>query len=117
MNIRIKLLPYEKFKKDKYTHMLNDLKSDTIILVDAKLTPEEESQLIEETMKRVSERFSGIEMSSVDIMGDSKASGFERLRNSMVEMILGKKRGMTIIGPAKIIHKIKKNPQELLLYI
>ena len=117
MNVKIKLLPYENLKKDKYTYVLEDLKSDTIILVDAKLTPEEESQLIEETMKKVSEKFSGIEMSSVDLMEGKKFSGLEKIRNSIVEMILGKKRGMTIIGPAKIIHKIKKNPQELLLYI
>ena len=100
MNVRIKLLPYEKLKKDKYEHLLEDLKAETIILVDAKLTPEEESRLIEETMKKVSERFSGIEMSSIDLLEGKKISGFEKLRNSLVEMMLGKKRGMTKSHPS-----------------
>ncbi len=35
----------------------------------------------------------------------------------IIERIAGKKRGLTIIGPAKIIRKIEKNPEELLLYM
>jgi len=34
MNIRIKLLPYERFKRDKYKAIIKDLKEDTIILID-----------------------------------------------------------------------------------
>lgn len=116
MNLRIKLIPYEKLKKDTLKSMLKDLQENTIILVDAKLKAEEEALLIEETMKKVSEKFSGIELSSMDLMG-SKMGNMEKFKNALIEVITGKKRGLTIIGPAKIVHKIKKNPEEILLYI
>jgi hypothetical protein len=117
MDLRIKLIPYEKLKREKFPSLLEDLKEGTLILIDAKLTPEEESELIEETMKKVSEKFSGVEMSSLDLTTKEDMSPLERLRMMLIERILGKKRGLTIIGPAKIIRKIKRNPEELLLYM
>ena len=117
MNLKIKFIPYEKMKMDSFSDLLKDVKENTIILIDAKLKPEEESGIIEKTMESVSEKFSGIELSSIDFTGEEEMNNFERFKNILIEKIIGKKRGMTIIGPAKIIHKIKKNPKELLLYM
>ncbi len=117
MNLRIKLIPYERLKKEKPKDLIKDLKEGTIILVDAKLDPKEEADLIEETMKVVSEKFSGIELSSMDLTELKETTNFERFKNMIIERIMGKKRGLTIIGPAKIIKKIEKNPEELLLYM
>ncbi|MEE9323599.1 MAG: DUF2073 domain-containing protein [Candidatus Aenigmarchaeota archaeon] len=115
--LRIKLIPYEKLKREKYSELLSDLKEGTIILVDAKLTPAEEADLIEETMKIISDKFSGIELSSLEMSHLKDTTHFDRFRNLIIERILGKRRGLTIIGPAKIIRKIEKNPEELLLYM
>jgi hypothetical protein len=116
MNIRIKLLPYERFKKDKFKAVLKDLKENTIILIDAKLSMEEELSLIKETMRNITGNFTGIELSSINSI-DQKMGNIDRFRNMLVERMIGKKRGMTIIGPAKLVQKIKKNPEELLLYV
>jgi hypothetical protein len=115
--LRIKLIPYEKLKRGKYSELLKDLREGTIILIDAKLTPTEEADLIEETMKIISDRFSGIELSSLETGQLKETTHLDRFRNLVIERILGKRRGLTIIGPAKIIRKIEKNPEELLLYM
>ena len=115
--LRLKLIPYERLKKGNYSDLLKDLKEGTIILVDAKLTPTEEADLIEETMKIISDRFSGIELSSLELAHMKGARGIDKFRDIIVEKILGKKRGLTIIGPARIIRKIEKNPEELLLHM
>ncbi len=113
--LRIKFVPYESMKSD-YSSVMKGLKENAIILVDAKLSPEEETDLIKETMKQISSTFKGIEMSSLDI-SETAQKGLGRIRNIFVEAVLGKKRGITIIGPAKIVRKIKKNPEDLLLYL
>ncbi|NIO22673.1 MAG: DUF2073 domain-containing protein [Candidatus Aenigmarchaeota archaeon] len=117
MNLRIKLIPYERLKREDAKKLVKDLKEGTIILVDAKLDPKEEADLIEETMKVVSTKFSGIELSSMELSELKETTNFERFKNMVIERIMGKKRGLTIIGPAKIIRKIEKNPEELLLYM
>lgn len=115
--LRIKMIPYERLKKEKFSKLFKDLKEGTIILVDAKLTPAEEAKIIEETMKIVSDRFSGIELSSIELKNLETSTNFDRFKNMLVERILGRKMGLTVIGPAKIVRKIEKNPEELLLYM
>jgi hypothetical protein len=115
-NIKIKLLPYERFKKEKFRAIAKDLRENTIILIDAKLSMEEELGLIKETMRNITGHFTGIELSSINSIEKSMGN-MDKFRNMLVERIIGKKRGMTIIGPAKLVQKIKKNPEELELYI
>ena len=116
-NVKIKFVPYERFKRNNVKSFLKDLKENTIIMVDAKLTPEEEANLIKETMEKVSTAFSGIELSSLDMEELTEMNGFERAKAWLIQLLAGKKRGLTIIGPAKVVHKIEKNPQELLVHM
>lgn len=118
-NLKIKFVPYEKYKKGGIKALMKDLRQETIILIDAKLPAEEEAKIIEETMKRInssSNSFIGIELSSIDFTNNKNANSLDRIKNVLIQTIVGKKRGMTIIGPAKIVRRIDKNPQELLLY-
>jgi hypothetical protein len=117
-NLKIKFVPYEKYRRDGMKAIMKDLKQETIVLIDAKLPAEEEAKIIEETMKKIngnSNSFTGIELSSIDFSGKTSNS-LEWLKNVLIQTIIGKKRGMTIIGPAKIVRRIDKNPEELLLY-
>jgi len=113
MKFKIKFLPYERFRAGGFSGIFKDLKENTIILIDAKLRPEEERRLIEETMRHVSGRFKGIELGSLEL---PEKNGLEWIRNRFFEVLEGKKRGITILGPAKLVRNIKKNPEELLLY-
>lgn len=115
--LRIKFVPYEKMKGKDHSKLLKELKEGTIILIDAKLTATEEADLIEETMKIISDKFSGIELSSMELSELKETTHLDKFKNLIIERILGKRRGMTIIGPAKVMRKIEKNPEELLLYM
>lgn len=115
--LRIKFVPYERIKEEKFKKILKDLAENTIVLVDAKLDAKEEASLIAETMKSVSEKFTGIELSSIEINGKKKVGHYGKFKNAIVEKMIGKKRGMTVLGHAKVVQKIKKNPEELLLYL
>ncbi|MFQ5647731.1 MAG: DUF2073 domain-containing protein [Candidatus Aenigmatarchaeota archaeon] len=115
MNLKIKFVPYEKFRHDGFKRLLGDLKGNTIILVDAKLNAEEEARLIKDTMEKVSTSFTGIEMSSLEL--EKQPDTLDKIKNMLIETISGKKRGLTIIGPAKIVRRIEKNPEELLLHM
>ena len=111
--IKIKFIPYELVKED-FRKIMRALQKESIVLIDAKLRPEEEAELIRETMERFSDQFKGIELSSIS---PPEASQYERFKNVLAERLTGKKRGFTIIGPAGIVRKIKKNPQELMVYM
>lgn len=116
MKLKIKFIPYEKTEGANFGKMIKDLKKDTIILIDAKLSPKHEAELIKKTMEHVSEKFSGIELSSIE-MSAKKENAPGKLMDFLFQLATGKKRGMTIIGPAKIIRKIEKNPEELMVYV
>jgi hypothetical protein len=116
-NLKIKFIPYEKFKKENVVDVMNELQKNTIILIDAKLKTEEETAVIKEALKRVTTTFTGIELGSIELSKKKSTTQFDRIKNGIIEAIIGKKRGVTIIGPAKIVHKIKQDPEDLLLYV
>jgi hypothetical protein len=112
--LKMKFVPYEKLRGN-YKNLLKDLKEGAIIVVDAKLSPAEEADLIQETMQAISKRFPGIELGSIDFARmDMKGSG--KLRNFLAERISGKKRGLTLIGPANLVRSIENKPEELMLH-
>ncbi len=115
--LKIKLVPYEKVKEQKFGRLIRDLHEKTLIIIDAKLNAKEEAQLIAETMKGVSDGFSGIELSSLDFRKKEEWGRMGKIKNAFIERMIGKKRGITIIGPAKFVQKIKRNPEELLVYL
>ena len=117
MNVKIKFLPYERFVEYGFRPLIKALKENTIVMIDAKLSAEQEAYIIEETMKGITDQFKGIELSSIDLMKKKNITSFMKFKNVLIEAIIGKKRGLTIIGNAQIVHKIKKNPEELLLYL
>ncbi|MFH1432981.1 MAG: DUF2073 domain-containing protein [archaeon] len=118
MDVKIKFYPYEKLKDDGIKEMLHDLKKNTIIMIDAKLRPEQEAMIIQETMKNVNSQFSGIELDSLDLSkSEENDTMIKKLRDQILEFITGKKRGLTLIGPADIIKKIEKKPDDLLLHM
>ena len=116
--IRMKLIPYEKLKND-LDGVFSEIEKGSIVIVDAKLTPEEEARIIEETMNRVSLKFKGIEISSFQLSGgaDGRSGMFSILKKKLEGLLSGKERGITLIGSASIIKKIERNPQELAFYI
>ncbi len=113
----------EKSPNKRIEFILSRVKDGGILIMDGVLKAEEEMDLIRETMRRVDSGFPGIEVCSLkkttktlDVFLDRFVDHKERLQKFM-GMITGSphiatnlRTGITLIGPAKIIKKIKKNP-------
>ncbi len=112
-----------KTGKKRINFILDRVKDGSILVVNGVLTPDEEMDLIKETMRRVDDGFPGIEVCSLkkQLKGwqqffETLGNGREKISSSIWSGITGKqaktrlKTGITLIGPAKIIKNIKKNP-------
>jgi hypothetical protein len=113
----------EKTKNSRINFILNKVRDGTILVTDGVLKPDEEIDLIRETMRRVDDGFPGIEVCSlkkqtkgVQLMMDRLADQKDKIQN-IISAFTGKnpdktdmRTGLTFIGPAKFIKKIKKNP-------
>ena len=119
MQLKLKFLLYKKIANLKNNKLdwkiIRDLKNENLLIIDKKISPQEQSILISEIMKHVSDNFSGIEIAILD--AEKNLSLFEKMQNFLVRLISGKRNGMTIIGPANIVKKIKKNPNQLIMFI
>jgi hypothetical protein len=107
------LTSYKRVKK-----LLEVVGEEKIVFFQGKLSPEEEADLIEETMKRVgkSKRFKGIELTTFSPKA-IKLPFFTKLREGIAGMLVGSREDMTVIGPATIIREIKKDPTKIQLLL
>lgn len=99
--------------------LLVSLKKNKVVLMQGRLRPEEEAQLIQQTMEEVNKDFKGIELCTI-YPQKRKAEGHvgRQLKQAVVNLFMGDREGMTIIGPASVVKEIKRNPDkvELLTY-
>lgn len=114
----------EKPKDKRISFILNKVKDGTILVTDGVMRPVEEMELIKETMRRVDDGFPGIEVASLKkpMKGFGKVmDGFSEQRDKINAFFAGLsgsksdgktslKTGLTLIGPAKYIKQVKKNP-------
>ncbi len=120
-NITLQFIPYATIaylSSYQRVKLLIDLTSENkILLVQGKLSPQEETDLISETMKRIgkSKRFKGIELTSFI----PKVKHLTILQN-MVERLastFGNRDILTVIGPATIVREIRKDPTKIQLFL
>jgi len=108
-----------KTEDKRINFILKKVRDGSILVMDGVMTPEEEMNLIKETMRRVDNGFPGIEVCSLkkelkgmklffDRVSERREKLWGWLTNAPTETSM--KGGITLIGPAKIIKKIKKNP-------
>ncbi len=116
--LTLQFLPYQEIESlpllERIQKILEPVKHDRIILLEGKLQPEEEAQLIQQTMEAIAGRFKGIEFSYLNPHPDHEVL-FQKIRDTLVHLLLGTREGFTVIGPAKLIQKIKKDPHQIQL--
>ncbi len=95
---------------DKIEFILKKIKGNKILVLDGGLSPLEETRLIEETMSKINKSFRGIEIST---LRDKVDGG---IKNKLIKFLGGQTGGLTVIGPSKLVKKIKKEPQKILLF-
>ncbi|MBW3001962.1 DUF2073 domain-containing protein [Candidatus Woesearchaeota archaeon] len=92
--------------------LLNIAKQNKIVLLQGRLKKDEEAELIKATMEEINKEFKGIELAVINPKQED-IGGFERIKTDFVEMLLGDRSGMTIIGPANVVKSIKKDPNKI----
>ncbi len=107
------LTSYKRVKK-----LLEVVGEEKIVFFQGKLTPEEEADLIEETMKKVGrlKKFKGIELTSFS----PKAANlpfFSQMREGIASFLAGNRDIMTVIGPATVVREIRKDPTKIQLLL
>lgn len=103
-------------QEERIEMILEKIKERKILVVNAKFDPRDEALLIERTMEHVNKRFPGIEICSLshdELVTDK--NWLARLRRQLIKLLTGSNSGLTIIGPAKIIKEIKREPNRIRL--
>jgi hypothetical protein len=113
----------DKPKDKRIAFILSKVRDGAILVTDGVMKPDEEMDLIKETMRRVDSGFPGIEVASLKKQTKGLQSILERFTEqkerfqNLVAGLTGTARekttlrtGLTFIGPARYIKKIKKNP-------
>ncbi len=116
--LTLQFLPYTTIEylnsSKRVNKLLSLVKTDKIILLEGRLKPDEEAELIRKTMEDINDKFTGIELSV--IYPELKNSDFFiKLKHSFMNFVLGDRQGMTIIGPANVVKEIKQDPEKIQL--
>ena len=119
MGLTLQFIPYSQIdalgSDDRIDKLLDVVKNDHIIVLEGRLRPEEEAELIQRTMASIDKKFTGIELSVV-YPEQKNADMFRRFKQVFINMILGDRRGLTIIGPANVVKEIKQDPEKIQLF-
>jgi len=122
-NITLQFVPYAEiaylssYKRIKY--LLDLVAENNILLIQGRLSPQEEADLIEETMKHIrgsKSKFKGIELATFTPKSKS-IPFFQSVMEKMASTLLGDRDIITIIGPATIVREIKKDPTKIQLLL
>src|SRR3990167_3502076 len=96
--------------------ILEIVKKNRILLLEGRLKKEEETELIKQTMEAIDDDFKGIEIGTIDPAAKESAAMVEKIKKSMVNMLIGDRDGITIIGPASIVKEIKQDPEKIQVF-
>src|SRR3989338_6917754 len=100
---------------DKLKRILKAVKEDKILIIEGRLKPLEESELIKRTMEEINKKFKGIEIASFDY--DFKnLELWDKVKKNLAYMLLRRRSGLTIVGPATVVREIKKDPNKIELF-
>jgi len=96
----------------KIQKLLNIVRTNKIVLMQGRLRPNEETELIQKTMEVVDKDFKGIELCTIYPESKEKKL-WGQVRNSLIKFLVGGRDGFTIIGPASVVKEIRRNPGKI----
>lgn len=117
--LTIQFIPYSEIEtldsNKRIAKILKLVKEEKIVLLEGKLKSKEETDLIKKTMESIDSKFKGIELSVINQDNISNKRFFQKLKYLLLNLILGDRKGFTIIGPATIVKEIKNDPDKIQL--
>ena len=118
--VTLQFVPYTEIEEltsvGRIRKLLTIAKQNKIVLLQGRLSKEEEAELIKTTMEEINKEFKGIELAVIDPSQSEALEGFAKVKNDFFSMLLGQRSGFTVIGPANIVKSIKKNPNKIELF-
>ena len=95
----------------KVRKILQIVKKGDLVMLEGRLTVDEETSLISSALESVSGKFSGIEIAYLD---SKKSIGFiDKFRERIIKLLAKDRIGITVVGPSKLVKDIKMNPDKL----
>ncbi|MEM3074681.1 MAG: DUF2073 domain-containing protein [Candidatus Pacearchaeota archaeon] len=116
--LTLEFIPYSEIHNlnsgERIKKILKIVLENKIIVLQGRLTPDEETRLIEDTMAMIGhvKNFKGIELAVISSTNDNIGIG-RKLSLGIAKALVGDTASMTIIGPASIVKDIKKNPKKI----
>ncbi|MFC1768804.1 DUF2073 domain-containing protein [Nanoarchaeota archaeon] len=114
--LSIQFVPYQEIENlgsARRVHKLLDIvKQDKVVVMQGRLKPEEEKDLIEITMENIDDKFKGIELAVVN-PGGKDLEFLQKIKFDFYNVLLGDRSGFTIIGPSTVVKEIKKDPNKI----
>jgi len=99
---------------DRVQLILSLLKNGKIVIIDGRLSSNDEALLIRETMSLIDEKFNGVE---IGVMRDNvEKNWISKIKYRIANALIGDKSGITFIGPAKIISELRQHPENIELH-
>ncbi len=118
----IQFIPYSEIKSlsstDRIKKILDIAFSNSILIIQGRLRPTEETRLIEDTMAMIGhvKDFKGIELAVIP--SSRTQSSFEKFKQKIATKLSGTDMSaITIIGPATIVKEIKQDPKKIELFL
>lgn len=96
--------------------LLNIAKQDRIVLLEGRLTKEEETELIKITMEEINAEFKGIELAVIYPNENLPDDLLQKVKYTFLWALMGNRLGLTIIGPANVVKEIKRDPNKIQLF-
>lgn len=117
--LTLQFMPFDEISKlssdKRVSKLLEIVKENKILLLEGRLKKEEEAELIKRTMETIDDDFKGIEI-GVIYPKDKDVDFLNKIKENMINLLLGDRRGFTVMGPATIVKEIKQDPNKIQLF-
>src|SRR3989344_1131441 len=115
--LTLHFMPYSEIANletvERIKKLLKIILNHKVVILQGRLTSEEETRLIEDTMIMIGniKGFKGVELAVIEQGND--LTPMQRVRFGIAKAITGQQNALTIIGPATIVKEMKKDPKKL----
>jgi len=115
--LTLHFMPYSEIagleSVERIKKLLKIILNNKVVILQGRLTSDEETRLIEDTMIMIGniKGFKGVELAVIE--QGSNLGVMQKFKFGLAKAITGQQNALTIIGPATIVKEMKKDPKKL----